>query len=97
MLEFNKQWEASSWHEENTLRQWYADFLEDYQIGKLIPSTNADGKFCTYNKYGPEPAEVPTTVPQDYFYPCLVAWFTSDKGKEQKDNIVFKTKNDYTS
>ena len=82
MLEFNKQWEDSPWHEENTLSHWYVDFLEDYQLGKLEAKVQNDEVVCILDKLGLRTANPPATVPQANFYPCLIAWFDSDKGKE---------------
>ena len=97
ILEFNRQWENYKWHDETTMDMWYADFLEEFQLGKLITGTDKGEPTCYYNKLATPPADPADLVPVEYFYPCLRAWFFSDKGKEARGDIVWRVKDDYFS
>lgn len=72
--------------------------FEEYKLGRLNMVTNAQtGELeCVYDKSGTD-AKTDEFIPVDKFYPCLIAWFRSDKGKEAEGDIVWKVKGDYTS
>ena len=70
------------WHEKNTLISWYKTFMEDYNSGNIKASEPSSGVICEVVERNAIPlTEQVATIPEKFFYPCLVAWTTdSDKG-----------------
>lgn len=73
-----------NWHQEQSLRSWYIDYQEWTQI---LPA-----KCTQYTRVG-DPVD---TVPQEDFFPCLVEYLQTDKGKLGVDDLKLEgTKNEF--
>lgn len=81
ILNFMDKTENFDWYIKNTQRSWYKSFLEDYQGGKMVPSTDGGVIVCSYDSNGDSPLIIPEIIEVSHFYPCFNAWKTTDKGK----------------
>lgn len=97
MIELNNELQDISWNQVGSLRSWYKTYLEDYNAGTIVSSESAGITTCAVEKKPTPLAAQVAYIPTADFYPCLEAWLLTDKGRNEKKNIAFKTKNDISS